>query len=70
MILHTIVPADLIFQSSEIEETSEQLFLYQGIPVACQPLNSQEWQVTKIMSTNPEHFLHDQIFPGAIMRFW
>lgn len=71
MILHTIVPGELIFQSAEVsEESSEQMFMYAGIPVAAQPLNNEVWQVTKIMSTDPNHFLNADIYPGATLRMW
>lgn len=70
MIIHTIVPPELLLQSMEMEENTEQLFIYQGIPVAAQPLNNMEWKITKVMSTDPEHYLHEQIYPGATMRIW
>ncbi len=67
MILHTILPQELIFGSEMMECKEEYLFSVDGIPVLCEPVNSFEMRITKLLSTDPNHYLQSNLYPGAIL---
>jgi hypothetical protein len=71
MILHTIVPQDLIFKNSEADqELEEQMVLYDGVQVTAQLINGGQMRINKILSTDPSHYLRSDIYPGAVLKMW
>ncbi|MCU9612047.1 YlzJ-like family protein [Caldibacillus lycopersici] len=71
MILYTIIPQELIFETEQKAlENKERFVHYQGIPVAIEPVNGNEVRVTKILSTDPTHYLNSNCFPGAVLSIW
>jgi len=66
MILHTIVPQELVF-GMEDTERKEYMASINGVPVMCEPINGFEVRITKLLSTDPNHYLNPSIFPGAIL---
>lgn len=71
MILHTIVPAELIFQGESTNNMSkERTILYQGIPVIIEIINEHNFQIKQIISTDPNHYLQKGIYPGATVSLW
>lgn len=67
MILHTILPQELIFGAEMTERKEEYLLSVNGVPVLCEPVNNFEMRVTKILSTNPNHYLQANLYPGALL---
>lgn len=70
MILHTIVPKEVIYQNEFESVTNEMMMSYEGIPVMVQQINNYQVQISKIMSTDPQHYLHTKCYPGAIISIW
>ena len=66
MILHTILPPEAIFQNYYFanERANTAIVNYEGIPVLVEILGN-EAIVKRIASTDPQHYLHKSIVPGA-----
>lgn len=71
MILHTIVPQELIFQSS-VEQSGEmaEMIFYDGIPLVVESVDGSSYRINKILSTDPNHFLRADIVPGQVIQLW
>jgi len=68
MILYTTLPRELIFDYHENQPlNTEETILYNGIPLLVNKTNQQEFQVIRVLSTNPQHFLDPRCTPGSII---
>jgi len=66
VILYTIVATDQIF-----EEPDDRTFVtaqFQGINVVVEPVGDGRARVERVLSTDPEHYLRDDLQPGAMLR--
>jgi hypothetical protein len=70
MILHTLIPAELIFQEGQFPQTRDKFVVYNGIPLIVEVMNETDLQVKQILSTNPNHYLQTDIYPGARISYW
>ncbi|MBS4199014.1 YlzJ-like family protein [Bacillus sp. FJAT-49732] len=64
MILHTIVPPELIFQYSEDAFSSQTPITRNGIPMIVEQ-SGQMYKVIRIMSSNPDDYLKAEYSPGT-----
>ena len=64
MILYTMMPQELIYQTNESEYENQKVMSYQGIPVLVN-MDGQSGTVIRIMSSDPAHFMNESCFPGA-----
>jgi L-rhamnose mutarotase len=64
MILHTIVPESLIFQSSDEEYKKQHVVQYNGVSLLVQKTETHEYEIVRLLSSNPQHFLQAQYEPG------
>lgn len=69
MILYTMMPHEQIFPPSEEASTREVMLSYNGIPIMAEWTENQEYQVIRVMSTDPNHFLEPSCMPGAKISF-
>jgi hypothetical protein len=69
MILYTMMPQELIFPNEPESLTKQQMVSYQGIPLLVETSGPQHAQVVRILSTDPQHFLNNEICPGAKISF-
>ena len=67
MILYTMMPQESIFPTREEQVTSStQLMLsYNGIPVLAEQAGGMDYQIVRVMSTDPSHFLNSECMPGT-----
>jgi hypothetical protein len=65
MILYTMMPPELIFPYESETNSTQQMVSYQGIPLLVESSDGQNAQVIRILSTDPQHYLDNQICPGA-----
>ncbi|WP_342430615.1 YlzJ-like family protein [Neobacillus sp. FSL H8-0543] len=65
MMLYTMVPQELIFPYEPDSKTNHQMVSYQGVPLLVEYSDQQNVQVIRILSSDPQHFLDEQICPGA-----
>ncbi len=65
MILYTMMPNELIFPY-EKEDCQKQIkIIYNGVPLLVEPADPQTFQVVRVLSSDPQHFLDNRFCPGA-----
>lgn len=69
MILYTMMPQELIFPSDPESFSKQQTVNYQGIPLLVSLTDSQKAEVVRVLSTNPNDFMDERIYPGAKISF-
>ena len=69
MILYTMMPSELIFPSEQAEESKQKFITYQGVSMLVEQTDSDHVQVVRILSSDPQHYLNQQICPGAKISF-
>ncbi|MEH6904952.1 YlzJ-like family protein [Neobacillus drentensis] len=69
MILYTMMPSELIFPYEAESPSNQQMVSYQGIPLLVEMMDGQNVQVVRILSTDPQHYMDNQICPGAKISF-
>jgi hypothetical protein len=65
MILYTIMPEHLIFQTDREEYEKRTMVYYDGIPFLVQKTETNEYEIVQNLSTNPLHFLEQKYAPGT-----
>ncbi|WP_442599557.1 YlzJ-like family protein [Neobacillus sp. D3-1R] len=65
MILYTMMPQELIFPTNEVEYGNQMMIQYDGIPLLVEQQADQNYQVIRVMSTDPNHFLDSRCVPGT-----
>ncbi|KLV28359.1 ribonuclease [Niallia circulans] len=65
MIMYTMMPEELIFPMSQDIYEKHQVIHYNGIPLLVARNESNEYEVIRILSTDPNHFLQTEMQPGA-----
>jgi hypothetical protein len=69
MILYTMMPNELIFPYEADVVSKQQIVNLQGIPLEVELTDQQDFQVIRILSSDPQHFMDERIFPGAKISF-
>lgn len=69
MILYTMMPNELIFPNEAIEQSKQQVVNFEGIPLLVELTEQQDFQVIRILSSDPQHFMDERICPGAKISF-
>jgi hypothetical protein len=69
MILYTTMPMELIFPHESESSSVQQMVSFQGIPLLVESVDGQNAQIIRILSTDPQHYLDNQICPGAKISF-
>lgn len=65
MILYTMMPQELIYQTDSADYENQKVITYEGIPLLVNMNEGQTCTVIRIMSSDPLHFLNESCFPGA-----
>jgi YlzJ-like protein len=70
MILYTMMPQDLVFPPEEQQQSSGQMMVnYKGIPVLAEQVDVGSYQIIRVMSTDPSHYLNTDCAPGTKISF-
>jgi hypothetical protein len=69
MILYTMMPPELIFPYESESNSNQQMVSYQGIPLLVESIDGQNVQIIRILSTDPQHYMDNQLCPGAKISF-
>lgn len=69
MILYTMMPHELIFPSDQESFQQQKMITYQGIPLLVEQMDTNNVQVIRILSSDPQHFLDERVCPGAKISF-
>ena len=68
MILWTVMPLELVFSQEEIKNPYEQIN-YAGADVMVERISDTERRIVRILSTDPQDFLRDDIKPGVVLTY-
>jgi hypothetical protein len=66
MILYTMMPQDLVFPPEEQNQSAGQMMVnYKGVPVLAEQVDAMNYQIIRVMSTDPSHYLNTDCTPGT-----
>jgi hypothetical protein len=65
MILYTMMPQELIYPTAENEFGKQMMVQYNGIPLLVEQTEDNSYQVLRVMSSDPNHYLDERCCPGA-----
>lgn len=69
MILYTMMPNELIFPEEQAQISKQQMITYQGIPLLVEYTDQHHVQVIRILSSDPQHYMNEEICPGSKISF-
>jgi hypothetical protein len=59
------MPQEHIFPYEPDAKVNQQTVTFQGVPLLVEYSDQQNVQVIRVLSSDPQHFLDEQICPGA-----
>jgi len=62
LILYTIMPLESIYPVDQQEYTTQQYMEYNGVPMLVDSVGGASFEIKRIVSTDPEHYM--QYTPG------
>ncbi|MFS0823553.1 YlzJ-like family protein [Bacillus sp. 1P02SD] len=68
MILYTMMPQELIYPNTEMEDNQLKYVDLNGVPLAVSQSQNGEYTIERVMSTNPQHYLDGRYSPGQKIR--
>lgn len=60
-----MMPQELIFPTNEFDYGKQMMIHYDGIPLLVEQTEEQSYQVIRVMSSDPNHFLDSRCSPGT-----
>ncbi|MFT8322777.1 MAG: YlzJ-like family protein [Bacillus sp. (in: firmicutes)] len=69
MIMYTMMPQELMFPISQDLYEKQHVIDYNGIPLLVSENESHEYEVLRVLSTDPNHYLHEPVQPGSKITF-
>ncbi|WP_339192930.1 YlzJ-like family protein [Aeribacillus sp. FSL W8-0870] len=70
MILYTTVPEELIFPSDQEAFQKRHIVEMNGISLLIEETGENQCQIVRVLSTNPNHYLLESVFPGQKVPFF
>lgn len=64
MILYTMMPYEMVFPTAEADYGKQSIVHLDGIDLLVMENNSSEYEIIRILSSNPNHFLNEKYCPG------
>ncbi|WP_226665607.1 YlzJ-like family protein [Metabacillus litoralis] len=64
MIFYTMVPNELIFPTLDEEYKKQSVVEVNGVQLLVQETTNSQFEIVRILSSDPNHFLDSQICPG------
>lgn len=68
MLLWTIVPPDSIFPAENFNPVYNET-RYHGIPMLVERVSPQQCQIVRLLSTDPQDYLRQDLQPGQLIDF-
>ena len=66
MILYTMMPQELVYPPEEQKQSTGQMMVnYKGVPVLDEQVDAMNYQIIRVMSTDPSHYLNSDCAPGT-----
>ncbi|KHD86553.1 YlzJ-like family protein [Heyndrickxia ginsengihumi] len=67
MILHTMMPKEMIFPTDSLEFTKQEMIAYNGVPILAEQVE-QGYRIIRILSSNPNDYLQAELMPGTLLN--
>lgn len=64
MILYTMMPEELVFPIDMSIYDKQKIVQMNGVPVVVSENAQKQYEVVRLLSTNPQDFLNEQYCPG------
>ncbi len=64
MIYYTMMPEELMFPSVDRDYEKQSIVEVNGVQLLVQQLENSQFEIIRIMSSDPQHFLNSQLCPG------
>ncbi|MEH7382582.1 YlzJ-like family protein [Bacillus sp. JJ1533] len=68
MILYTMMPQELIYPQTDMEDNQFKYVDVNGVSLAVSHSQNGEYIIERVMSTDPQHFLDGRYSPGQKIR--
>ncbi|WP_243289821.1 YlzJ-like family protein [Bacillus sp. FJAT-47783] len=65
MILYTTMPQELVFQPEQSDFLKQKVVRVNGVSVLVQEKEHMKYEVLRVLSSNPNHFLLESLAPGT-----
>lgn len=66
MVLYTIIPEEIVFQSNE-EISASQEIIYNGKRILVQPIDFKSFRIVQLISSDPSDYLLTDFQPGSVV---
>lgn len=66
MVLYTIVPEEIVFESKEEICASQEIF-YHGRRILVQPIDFKSFKIVQLISSDPSDYLLTDFQPGSVV---
>lgn len=67
MIFYSIIPHEAVFTGDDEHAEAQMPITINGVQLIVQPYSDQEWQVVRLISSNPSDFLNEKYQPGQLI---
>lgn len=64
MILYTMMPNEFIFPTAESVYEKQSIVTYNGVELLVQQTENSQYEIIRILSSDPSHYLDQQYCPG------
>jgi hypothetical protein len=69
-IIYTPYPIDMVLEGKDNnDQYNFQNINYQGIDMQVMPLGWNKFKIIRLYSTDPQHYLNNELQPGSIISF-
>ncbi|MBP2642225.1 MAG: YlzJ-like protein [Firmicutes bacterium] len=68
MLFWSVVPLEMVLYDAERPPIYEEL-MYQGVQVLAEKLSPTQSRIVRILSTEPNDFLREELQPGTVMTY-
>jgi len=68
MILWTVMPLELVFGQEDISNPYDEID-YDGTKLMVERVSINQCRVVRLLSSNPQDYLRDDIQPGAMLTY-
>ena len=67
MIIHSIVPIDVIFKI-DATDIHNEILDYKNIQIEVRSIDKQSYEIVRIISTDPNDYLKPELQPGSVIK--
>ena len=68
MILHSVIPSDIVFKDYDISQDYEFIEIeYLGEKVVVYNVSNNQFAINRVISTSPKAYLNPRLMPGQIV---